>query len=246
MSSDIVIRHCRGIAEMNSCVDLQRKVWGEVDLEVIPVACFIVAAHSGGQVLGAFDGAHMVGYTLALPAVRNGQAYLHSHMTAVLENYRDRSVGRRLKLFQREDALSSGIRLIEWTFDPFETRNAHFNLDRLGAIARQLVRNMYGITSSPAHRGLPTDRLVVEWHLDSPRVVDLLEGRAPPPPGSAAELLLPQNLDALKTTCREELARIQARLSAEWEEFFRRGYAATRTSHSPEAFKYLLEPWGEK
>jgi predicted GNAT superfamily acetyltransferase len=245
VNPDITVRHCRGIAEMTACVDAQRRVWGEVDLEVIPATCFIVAEHSGGQVLGAFDGSKMVGFTLATPAIRDRQTYLHSQMTAVLENYRDQNIGRRLKLFQREDALARGIRLIEWTFDPLETRNAHFNLDRLGAIARKLVRNMYGITSSPLHRGLPTDRLVAEWHLDSPRVVDLVAGRAPSLPGSTAEVVLLQDIDAFKADCRDQISRIQANFSSTLEECFKRGYAATGTSRSPEGFQYLLQPWSQ-
>lgn len=245
MSPDIVIRHCHGMEEMQGCIEVQRRVWGEEDLEVIPATCFIVAEHSGGQVLGAFHGSRIIGFTLATPAIRNGRAYLHSQMTAVLENYRDQSIGRRLKLFQRDDALSRGIRLIEWTFDPLETRNAHFNFDRLGAIARHLVRNMYGITSSPLHRGLPTDRLVAEWHLDSLRVVDVLKGRTYSSAGSSVQVMLPANLDALKTSCREDLARVQIRVSSELEEWFKRGYAATATSQSAEGFRYFLEPWSE-
>ena len=231
---------------MESCIEVQRHVWSETDLEVVPVSCFVIAEHSGGQVLGAFDGSQMVGYTLATPALRNGQAYLHSQMTAVLENYRDTGVGRRLKLFQREDALSRGIRLVEWTFDPLETRNAHFNLDRLGAIARHLIRNMYGITSSPLHRGLPTDRLLAEWHLDSPRVVKLLAGGEASRSSSSAKVLLPQNLDSLKTSGSGEIGSIQGTLSSEFEELFKRGYVATATSQVPEGFKYLLELWNEK
>ena len=97
-------------------------------------------------------------------------------MTGVHGDYRDRGVGRALKLLQREEALGRGIRLIQWTFDPFELRNAHFNLDRLGAICRQYVPNLYGVTTSPLHRGLPTDRLLAEWFLDSRRVVAAIEG----------------------------------------------------------------------
>jgi predicted GNAT superfamily acetyltransferase len=231
--------------EMDACIDLQRQVWREADLEVLPVACFVIAAHCGGQVLGAFKGRELLGYTLSVPAVRNRQAYLYSYMTGVLDDYRDQGIGRRLKLFQREDALSRGIRLIEWTFDPLETRNAHFNLDRLGAIARRLIRNMYGITSSPLHRGLPTDRLLAEWHLDSPRVVNILEGRALKPPGSGAHLALPPNLDALKTNPRE-LVQIQDRFSSQLEELFKRGCVATATEPSPEGFKYFFEPYKDK
>lgn len=230
---------------MHACVEVQRRVWGESDLEVIPATCFIVAEHSGGQVLGAFDGSELLGFTLAVPAIRNGHACLHSYMTAVLGGHRDLGIGRRLKWFQRQDALSRGIRLVEWTFDPLETRNAHFNLDCLGAIARQLVRNMYGVTSSPLHRGLPTDRLLAEWHLDSPRVARILEGQAPSVVANTAQVLVPLNCDGLKTDRREEIALVQSQLSSQLAEWFKRGHAATGTSRASEGFKYHLEPWPE-
>ena len=171
MSTGVVVRKCAALQEFHACVALQREVWGESDLEVEPVTGFVVASETGGQVLGAFDGARLVGYTLALVGFRDGVVYLHSHHTGVHQDYRDRGVGRMLKLFQREEALGREIRFIQWTFDPLELRNAHFNLNRLGAICRQYKPNLYGVTTSPLHRGLDTDRLLAEWRLDSPRVI---------------------------------------------------------------------------
>lgn len=241
MSAEITVRHCRGIEEMNACVELQRRVWSERDLEIVPNTIFLVAAQIGGHVLGAFDGAEMIGFTFAMPGVREGKPFLHSHMTALLEPYRDRGVGRRLKLFQREDALARGIGMVEWTFDPLATRNAHFNLDRLGAIVRRGVRNAYGITSSPVHRGLPTDRLVAEWHLDSPRVRGILEGRVAAPRGRVAEITVPENIEDRNAVSLAEVARIQDRVMAEFESCFARGYTAIATAGSPQGFKYVLE-----
>ncbi len=90
-------------------------------------------------------------------------------MLGVVDDYRNAGVGRRLKLAQREEALARGIDLVEWTFDPLEIKNAFFNIERLGAIVRRYVQNQYGITASPLHGGLPTDRCVAEWWLRSPR-----------------------------------------------------------------------------
>jgi len=191
VSEEILVRRCESLSEFERCIELQREIWGEADLEVEPVTMFVVAAHVGGQVLGAFAAGRMIGYTLAVPGIRNGAPYLHSHMTGVLAEYRDRGVGRQLKLFQREEALGRGMRLIEWTFDPLETRNAHFNLNRLGAICRRYVPNLYGVTTSPLHLGLPTDRLVVEWRLDSARVLAALAGQL-------GELHVDQGLERLR------------------------------------------------
>src|SRR6266446_10020920 len=114
MSGAITIRKCEMLEDFHACVALQRDIWGEQDLEVEPSTVFVVAAHTGGQVLGAYDGSILVGFTLALAALRNGAPYLHSHMTGVHANYRDRGVGRMLKLFQRQEALSRDNRLIAW------------------------------------------------------------------------------------------------------------------------------------
>ena len=194
MSQEIVVRKCESLDDFHRCVDLQREVWGEADLEVEPATMFVVAAHTGGEVLGAFDGDRLVGYTLAVVGLRDRLPYLHSHMTGVHSEYRDRGVGRLLKLFQRTAALGRGIRLIQWTFDPLELRNAHFNLNRLGAICRKYHPNLYGVTTSPLHRGLATDRLLVEWHLDSARVVAAIENLVKEPVDAPAIIELPADL----------------------------------------------------
>ena len=181
MPTDIIVRPLHKLDEFRRCVEITREVWGDSELETEPYVTFVIAHHTGGQVLGAFDGDLMVGFTKAFIAVRDHNVYLHSHMAAVLPFHRDRRVGRQLKLAQREDALRRDIGLIEWTFDPLETKNAHFNINRLGAISRNYIPNFYGITTSPLHRGLPTDRLLVEWHLDSKRVIAAISDLAPEP-----------------------------------------------------------------
>ena len=165
---------------MQACVDLQKEVWNFTDADLIPIRMFVVAQKIGGQVIGSFDGNRLVGFALSIPGNRAGHSYLHSHMLAVRDQYRNSGLGRRMKLAQREDALQRGIELIEWTFDPMEIKNAHLNLVRLGAIARRYNINQYGISSSPLQGGLPTDRLVAEWWLRSRRVVGLLEQGRPP------------------------------------------------------------------
>ena len=244
MSDAILIRNCETLEEFHRCVSLQREIWGEKDLEVEPGTMFVVAHMTGGQVIGAFDGKKLVGYTLAIAGVRKGTPYLHSHMTGVDAGYRDRRIGRMLKLYQREEALKRGIRLIEWTFDPLETRNAHFNLNRLGAICRQYFPDLYGVTTSPLHRGLPTDRLLAEWHLDSPRVVAALGDLAPEAVHAPAEIAVPEDLEQWKREGTAEVARVQARLRQEFTDWFARGYAATGVRRTAPG-AYLLAPWSD-
>lgn len=245
MSAPIAVRPCHDFAEFEQCFELQRQVWGGDDAELEPVATFVVAAHTGGQVLGAFDGEKLVGFTLALAGLRDGEPYLHSHMTGVLSEYRDRHAGRLLKLFQREDALRRGIRRVEWTFDPLEMRNAHFNLNRLGAIVRTYLPNLYGITTSPLHRGLPTDRLLAEWHLESRRVIAAIADAPADSFAVAASISLPAEIERWKREDPAKLAETLARVRKEFSDCFARGYAAVGLRRTPSGWDYLLAPWSD-
>lgn len=175
LAGAIEIRECHGVSEFQACVDLQQEVWKFSDADLVPVRMFVVASKIGGQIIGAFSGKELVGFALSIPGARDGHSYLHSHMLAVLEPYRNSGVGRRLKLAQRDEALTRGFELMEWTFDPLEIKNAYLNIERLGAIVRRFAVNQYGTSSSPLQGGLPTDRCVAEWWLSSKRVRDLLE-----------------------------------------------------------------------
>jgi len=245
MSPDIVVRKCESLDEFHRCVDLQREIWGEADLEVEPATMFVVAAHTGGEVLGAFDGDRLVGFTLAVVGLQYGVSYLHSHMTGVRTEYRDRGVGRMLKLFQRTEALGRGIRLVQWTFDPLELRNAHFNLNRLGAICRKYYPNLYGLTTSPLHRDLPTDRLLVEWHLDSPRVVAAIGDLAKSSFEAPAVIELPPDLERWQREGSPEVGKVQARVREEFAGWLVRGYAAVALRTTAASRAYLLAPWSD-
>jgi predicted GNAT superfamily acetyltransferase len=239
-AAEIEIRHCATIDEYKACVRLESVIWG-IDTPV-PTSMFVVAHHTGGQVLGAFGDGKMIGFTMAVAGVRGPQPFLHSHMTAVLPEYRDQGVGRRLKLFQRQDALKRGIRLVEWTFDPLELKNAHFNLVRLGAVARRFIPNCYGITESPLHVGLPTDRLVAEWWLDSDRVKNILADNAVPAKDTAARIALPSNLGDLKVSDRDTGARVQTSAREQFQKYFSDGYAATGIERRDgSTSEYILE-----
>ena len=245
MSAEIVVRKCEGMEEFHRCVELQRGIWGEADVEIEPATMFAVAAHTGGQTLGAFDGERLVGFTLAVAGLRGRVPYLHSHMTGVDREYRDRGVGRMLKLFQREEALGRGIRLIQWTFDPLEVRNAHFNLNKLGVICREYHPNLYGVTTSPLHRGLATDRLVAEWHLDSARVVGAIENLVKDPVEASATIELPAGVESWQAEGSSQLGAVQVRLREEFTRWFAKGYAAVALGTGPKGRAYLLNPWSD-
>jgi predicted GNAT superfamily acetyltransferase len=240
----IIIRPCHGIEEFEACVRVERDVWQSSDIDVVPIPLFVVASETGGQVLGAFHGEDLVGFTMAIAGWRARKPFLHSHMTAVMDGYRDRGVGRRLKLFQREDALARGIALIEWTFDPLVPKNAFFNFMRLGAIARRYLPNAYGITTSPLHGSLPTDRLVAEWHLRSDRVRRILAGKQASALASrkAVRITVPSNLEGVKSSETISKLEIQAEVRVQFVKWFGIGYAATGVQPREGGMDYILEP----
>ena len=229
--------------EMSVCVDLQQRIWGYTSLDTVPDQIFIVARKTGGQVMTAYDGDEPVGFALAFAAIRDGITYLHSHMVGVLDSYQNRGVGRLLKLAQREDALDRGINLIEWTFDPLQLKNAHFNIEKLGAIVRHYIPNLYGRTSSPLHAGLPTDRLVAEWWVRSQRVEDILAGTPRPSAANADRIAIPANI---RQICRDEPQRaeqIQTKLREQFVTHIAGGCAAAGFEFNDQFGSYLLEPY---
>ena len=223
----IVVRSCKGQEELEACVQLQVATWGYDPTDVIPRKAFLVWQKVGGQVLGAFDSeltgsgpeSSLVAFLAALPGIKpidgTPKPYLHSHMLAVKEAYRNRGLGARLKLAQREEALDRGIRHIEWTFDPLEIKNAFLNIAKLGDIARTYLVDFYGVSSSRLQGGLPTDRLVAEWQIDSPRVTQILSATAQVPgsPGPAIDerILVPAKIYEWKATeaGREKALEVQ-------------------------------------
>jgi predicted GNAT superfamily acetyltransferase len=167
----IGIRDITSIDEMGAVEELQREVWACGDIDVVPRMMLYPAREVGGVLVGAFDGARLVGFAFGFVGLEHGRPVLHSHMLAVKPEYRGRSLGYLLKLAQRKRALAQGITVMTWTFDPLQSRNAHLNFARLGVVCGAYRLDYYGDTStSPLHRATGTDRLWVTWHLDSSRV----------------------------------------------------------------------------
>jgi len=245
MSSDIVVRPLHALSEFQRCVQVAREVWGDTDLDTEPYITFVIADHTGGQVLGAYDGELMVGFTKAYIGLHGTTPYLHSHMTGVLPSHRDRRVGRHLKLAQREDALRRNIRLVEWTYDPLETKNAHFNINRLGAICRKYIPDFYGITTSPLHRNIPTDRLLVEWWLDTKRTVAAINDITPEPRDCPAHVHLPAELEDWKSSDQDRVIEVQSRIRDEFTSWFSKGYAVLGVRFTRAGVDYCLAPYSD-
>jgi predicted GNAT superfamily acetyltransferase len=243
----IEVRALRTHEEFIEAVHLQQLIWGFEEVELLPVRLFVTATKVGGQAFGAFEDGNMVGFCLAIPGIKaGGKPYLHSHMLGVMKEYRDAGVGRLLKLAQREEALSRGIQLMEWTFDPLEIKNAYFNMERLGAIVRRFVLNQYGTTSSKLHGGLPTDRCIAEWLLASPRVEGILAGTPSARAPEVARISVPADIYTIKDSDPVRAREIQKRVSDQFLKNFEKGLAVTGFERTREAGSYLLTTWDSK
>jgi len=247
-TDSIVIRNCHDLEELRTAVALQKEVWNFTDAELVPLRLFVVAEKVGGQVIGAFDGARMVGFALAVPGVRGEYRYLHSHMLAVVGDYRNYGLGRRIKLFQREEAMTRGFELVEWTFDPLEIKNAYLNIEKLGAIVRRYTINQYGITTSPLQGGLPTDRLIAEWWLKSKRVERLLDDGSIPIIHPVMRISVPAPIYEWKASpaTRDRARDVQEHNREQFLKAFDVGLAVLGYERDPEGNgKFLLGQWDE-
>ncbi len=243
VATRITLKHLDTLPEFREALRLQKEIWGFSDIELLPLRLFVVAHRVGGQVIGAFDGEHMIGFLISIPGLKHGEGYLHSHMMGVQAPYRNLGVGRMLKLAQREDALVRQIRLVEWTFDPLELKNAYFNIERLGAVVRRYVLNQYGTTTSHLHGSLPTDRCVAEWQLDSKRVLAVLDGRSEPHGGILERVAVPNDIGELRQHDPKRAREIQLHVSESFLANFQRGLAVTGFQRMPDSGVYLFSQW---
>lgn len=158
--------------EFRQVMDLEAQVWGFTDLnDMVTLPVFTITVKRGAILIGAYDPAdRMVGFVYSIVGMKPGQVLQWSHMLGVLPEYRNSGLGRALKLAQRDQALAQGYDLIEWTYDPLQAMNAHLNFTKLGVVAEEYHRNVYGESTSVLHKGTPTDRLVAQWWIAKPHV----------------------------------------------------------------------------
>jgi len=244
---DIVIRECVTIDELDSCVRLQRDVFGLPDLEISPRRHLIVSRQAGGWTLGAFIADKLVGFVHHLAAVRGTEIFGYSHMMAVDPAFQNQGVGARLKWSQRGRALQEGRDFIKWTWDPLQARNAHFNLNRLGVTVSSYAVNFYGTdyATSPILKdlkpaGIDSDRLFAEWRLNSARVINLAGGGATVSMEPARTIEVPVDWTKL---CRANPAQARAeqlRVRGEFEQAFAAGLVAAGFERSADSPRYLL------
>ena len=253
---EIQVRECTTIEEFDNCVALQSEAFGLPDLEISPRRHLIVSREAGGWTLAAFAGERMIGFVHHLVAVRpNNEIYGYSHMMAVARDYQNKGIGARLKWAQREKALSEGRTFIKWTWDPMQSRNAHFNLNRLGVTVDTYLDNFYGTDyfADPGQAeedrpGLQSDRLVARWDLQSPRVVALGSGAAHEIDAKpVASVAIPAEWSAFIKHDTQRARDVQARVRSEFKKLFAEGLVCAALERGAEESRYLLfERQGEQ
>jgi len=159
----VTYRDLTTLEEYGAVVDLERHIWGPGYDEVVPVPILAVTVKRGGILIGAFADDRLIGFVYSLPGIKHGKPTQWSHMLGVVDAFRSAGVGYELKRQQRERTLAMGLDLIEWTYDPMQAMNAHLNFAKLGVMVEEYEENVYGESTSPLHRGNPTDRFVAEW-----------------------------------------------------------------------------------
>jgi predicted GNAT superfamily acetyltransferase len=264
------IRRLSERIELMPVVDLQVAIWGRES--TVPAHALLVHARTGGLVLGAYDGGQFIGFAYAFAAWRKGEPpWLHSQMLAVREGIRSRGAGLALKAAQRHHALEMGYRRIDWTYDPLLGPNANLNIARLGGIARHYERDVYGAMNDALNAGLPSDRLLVEWELDSARVRARMDDRVEDPVGEAPsvtavvrqgpwprlagvelgrtdpelQVAIPGDFLALKAADMGLAAEWRARTREAFEHYFAAGYAVVGFRRGDAVHHYLLRAGGD-
>ena len=243
---ETTIRECTTIEEFDGCLSLQREAFGLPDLELSPRRHLIVSRQAGGWTLGAFVAERMVGFVHHLAAVRGHEIFGYSHMMAVAKDYQNKGVGARLKWAQRARALAEGRKLIKWTWDPMQARNAHFNLNRLGVVVDAYAENYYGIdysadSSIKEKLDLPSDRLFATWNLDSDRVHALASGDAAPFEGKPiVTVAIPAQWSALVKSEPQRALAEQARVREAFKKALDQGLICARFERGDEQSRYLF------
>jgi predicted GNAT superfamily acetyltransferase len=224
-SSDVTIRECVSVEDFQQCIQLERAIWKDADIDIMPIRLYMISKTCNAPTIGAFDSqGRLVGFGhTSLALVDNHVAY-HSHMLGVLEQYRDKDIGYRIKLFQRQRAIEAGIRLIFWTFDPLVSRNAYFNINKLGAIVKRYEVNYYGEgVSTVFDPDVPSDRLIAEWWVSSPHVESVLAGNKPRVDEPLAWVCIPDDIDEVRARRGQEHRRWRFKVRDQFQKALAQG-----------------------
>ncbi|MES2433336.1 MAG: GNAT family N-acetyltransferase [Pseudomonadota bacterium] len=217
--TEITFRDLSGMDEFRAAEALQRSVWGVGD-QPDPADLMMVVQGLGGLVGGAFVAGRLMGYIFGLPS--RDPAVQHSHRLAVLHDARGFGLGVKLKFYQRDWCLARGISTVQWTYDPLRHVNAALNIHRLGAQSDKYLVDYYGEMEG-INRGIASDRLLVDWRLDTPQVAARAKGDMSETEGALLPLPLPDDLDFLLAQDVAAASNLRMQLRAALQERMAQG-----------------------
>ena len=226
--SDVTVRECVSVEDFQQCIALEREVWKDDDIGIMPIRLYMISKACKAPTIGAFDDTgKLVGFVHTSLALNGKNVIYHSHLAAVVEDRRHKDIGRRMKLAQRDYAIEAGIPLIIWTFDPLQSRNAHLNINKLGAIIRRYEVNYYGEgLSSVFGLGVPSDRVFAEWWLLSPQVEAALAGSFPVVSSRDDPVVIPDDIDSISARSVDDHLKWRLRVREEFAARLGRGLVA--------------------
>ncbi|WP_155767571.1 GNAT family N-acetyltransferase [Sporosarcina ureilytica] len=260
MTKNLTIRKLETIEDIRLIQSMEEEVWGS---PAIPIHQTYTASKNGGLVLGAFINDEIIGFSYSFPGFADGKTYLCSHMLGIHPNYQVKGIGKLLKDEQRKLAKEMGYDLITWTFDPLESRNAYLNLQKLSGISQTYLENWYGEMTDGLNKGLPSDRLKVEWWISSERVQEnwipdniayarpvtigqsaqgnpVIEGNLEEihAEGNGIEIPVPAHIQSIKTNEPELALDWRLKIRAAFQTLFSAGYAVVGLKKSDDGVHY--------
>jgi len=241
-AADVTVRECSSILDFQQCIELERAVWKDEDIGIMPIRLYLISKSCNAPTFGAFESSgRLVGFVHTMIALVNGNVLYHSHLAAVLEEWRHKDVGFRMKLAQRQHAIEAGVPLIIWTFDPLQSRNAHLNINKLGAIIRRYEVNYYGRGfSNVFDPQVPLDRIIAEWWVSSPHVESVLAGKRPYIENPAESVLIPEDINKVRAISVEEHLKWRLRVREGFQRTLKDGLIVRGFERADGTSRYLL------
>ncbi|WP_233522683.1 GNAT family N-acetyltransferase [Peribacillus glennii] len=249
---EIEIRSLYRIEELEEVRKLEGKIWGAEDS--IPTHQTITAVKNGGMVLGAYSGGQLVAFQYSFAGFNGKMPYLCSHILGTDPDFRNKGIGEELKRAQRVEALKLGYSLITWTYDPLESINGYLNIAKLGGVCSTYIPNCYGEMEDLLNSGLPSDRFLVEWHIEKEKTADFNDGELgldfmlanslvqwhwdekelpvpsgilPLPKQEPAFVAIPKNFRKIRETSMQAAVEWRMKTRAVFTELFERGWLVT-------------------
>ena len=239
---DVTIRECVSTEDFQQCIGLERAVWKDDDLGIMPIRLYMISKACNAPTIGAFESSgRLVGFVHTMIALMDSHHVYHSHLAAVREDLRHKDIGYKMKLAQRQHAVKAGVPLIVWTFDPLQSRNAHLNINKLGAVIRRYEVNYYGEGLSTVFDSeVPSDRIFAEWWVSSPHVESILAGNRPQVEVSVESVLVPEDINSIRARSVEEHLKWRLRVREDFQRKLVDGLIVRGFERESGTSRYLL------